>query len=92
MSFIVDFSFLILDSLVPITSKSIFALCKRYSGSSTILGREYVFYMKNTQSIFLIFIIKILNFFSVIILAVNDIFSVFILLRTKIIEYIEEVT
>ena len=91
MSFIVDFSFLIFNSLIPITSKSVFALRKRYSGSSTILGREYLFYMKNTQSIFMICIIKILNFFSVMILAVNDIFSVFILLRTKIIEYIEEV-
>ena len=60
----------------------------KYLKPSVFLGRENVL----NESIFVVQIIKTLNFFNVIILTVNDIFNVFILLRGKINEFLEKVT
>ena len=60
----------------------------KYLKPSISLGRENVL----NESIFVVQIIKTLNFFNVIILTVTDIFNVFILLRGKINEFLEKVT
>ena len=83
----------ILDSLIKtITSKSIFALCKRYSSSSLFLGKRTSGNMK-TQSVFLWF--KLLRLWipsNVIIFTVKDSFGVFIWLRRKMIKFSDKVT
>ena len=44
------FFFLILDSLIPITSRLIFVLSTRYSSSSIIPGREYGLLRKRLEA------------------------------------------
>ena len=50
MLFIGDLSSLILDSLVPLTSKSIFVLSRSYSSASIFLEREHVLMWKRLKA------------------------------------------
>ena len=76
---------------IPLHQKINFCFIYHIFKFFNIFRKRASFNRQAVQSIFIVPIIKTLNFIHVTVLAVNYIFSVFILLRKKIAEFIKEV-